>query len=88
LVVATAAHTRLSLTDRIPSTKAERKRDRKSNNQIHPQATLASEKRMQLGPTSSNGTFRRKYVPTIFDFNQGNRILDTVGAAVRFLYSF
>jgi hypothetical protein len=39
---------------------------------------------MQLGPTSSNGTFRRKYVPTIFDFNQGNRILDTVGAAARF----
>ena len=35
VVVATAGHTRLSLADRISSTKAKRKRDHKSNNQIH-----------------------------------------------------
>jgi hypothetical protein len=36
--------------------------------------------RMQLVPTSSNGTFRRNRAQTIFDFNQGNRTLDAVEA--------
>jgi hypothetical protein len=35
LVVMAAAHTRLSLTGRISSTKADRKRDHNTNNQIH-----------------------------------------------------
>ena len=34
-LVPTAAHTRLSLTGRISSTKADRKHDHNSNNQIH-----------------------------------------------------
>ena len=39
---------------------------------------------MQLGSTSSNGTFRRKRAQTVFDFNQGNRMFRYCWAAVRF----
>jgi hypothetical protein len=35
---------------------------------------------MQSDPTSSNGTFRRKPVLTIFDFDQENRMLASVAA--------
>jgi hypothetical protein len=38
---------------------------------------------MQSDPTSSNGTFRRKPVLTVFDFDQGNRMLDRVEARRR-----
>jgi hypothetical protein len=34
---------------------------------------------MQSGPTSSNSAFRRSWVQTIFDFDQGNRTFDQLG---------
>jgi hypothetical protein len=34
---------------------------------------------MQSGPTSSNCAFRRNWVQTIFDFDQGNRTFDQLG---------
>jgi len=58
LVVPTAAHTRLSLADRISSTKAERKYDQKGNNQIH----FAVTPRWQL--SSFKNLFERRALRT------------------------
>src|SRR6516162_8196913 len=65
LVVPTAAHTRLSLADRISSTKAERKYDQKGNNQIH----FAVTPRWQL--SSFKNLFERRALRT---FGQGAAI--------------